>query len=29
VLQLLMTVGLGLLAAVMLFAVSNDLFRCG
>lgn len=29
VLQVLMTLGLGLLAAVMVFAVSNDLFRCG
>ena len=27
--QVLMTVGLGLLAALMLFALSNDLFRCG
>ena len=27
--QVLMTVGLGLLGALMLFALSNDLFRCG
>ena len=29
VLQVLMTIGLTLLLALMLFAVSNDLFRCG
>jgi regulator of sigma E protease len=28
VLQVLMTFGVGLLAALMLFALSNDLFRC-
>jgi len=27
-LQMLMSVGLALLAAVMIFALSNDLFRC-